>query len=80
MENQTELQNQLKKLQKDHELLCKMVTPKGFIEFYLEQLSKHETRSEAFHYCNDKYYDMVGVYRYSSVNTFNHICKKYYKK
>lgn len=74
------LKLQLSKLKENSKLLRELITTRGFINYYYNNLSKFETRKEAFEFCNDKYYEITGVYRFASIQSFKVICSRFYNK
>ncbi|WP_196895832.1 hypothetical protein [Aureivirga marina] len=63
-------QQQILELQAEHELLKKLATAKGFYDEFFRIIKFHRNYIEAFNYLNDKYFDLVGEYKYSSYNSF----------
>lgn len=67
----------LKELREEMMLMRQLATTTGFFNFYFKELGeqedgkpKHRTQVECFNYCNEKYYDLFGEYRYSDIRTF----------
>lgn len=62
------------------EVMRKIATATGFYEYFFSVLSIFPTRSEAFNYVNDLYYELFGEYRYTSYNSFLDSNRKRYEK
>lgn len=62
--------DQINEIQEDYHFLIKAVTRQGFFELYFKELPKHRTNFECFNALNEKYFDLVGEYRYSSFQSF----------
>lgn len=63
-------QVEIDKLTKKVERMREIGTINGFYQAYYKLLPKTKTYVEAFNQLNDEYFELFGVYRYSSYNTF----------
>ncbi len=80
-------QQQLLEIQEENSLMRNLATRQGFFQYYFKELSekkgtmhKHRTMVECFNYCNEKYYDLFGEYKYSNYNSFKQQVSREYKK
>ena len=80
--SQLEIANEVtyKKVVEELELLKKLVTKKGFHQAWFNSLPKFKSREEAFHNLNEKYFEMIGDYRYSSYKAFQNVNRKTKRK
>ena len=63
-------EKQLKELESDYNFLKMAVTRQGFFKLYFKELPSHRTTVEAFNALNDRYFSLVGEYRYSNLQSF----------
>jgi hypothetical protein len=63
-------QVEIEKLTKKVERMRQIGTTAGFYKAYYDLLPKTKTYVDAFNQLNDEYFELFGVYRYSSYNTF----------
>ena len=54
----------------ENQLLKKMGTRTGFIQYYFSQLPKYNTQKETFEAINEEYFELYGEYRFESYNSF----------
>lgn len=85
--NHNTTQQQLLEIQEQNGLMRRLATRQGFFQYYFKELSekkgnkhKHRTMVECFNYCNEKFYDLFGEYKYSSYNSFKQQISREYKK
>ncbi|WP_422858783.1 hypothetical protein ACOKFD_15695 [Flagellimonas sp. S174] len=71
-----EYQKQIQEQSENYRFLLKAVTRKGFFELYFKSLPYHRTNIECFNALNDRYFDLVGEFRYSSYNSFRYQLNK----
>lgn len=64
------LEQEIKRLQFENAIMCKIATKKGFFEYYFELLPKFKTFHECFEYVNDLYKSLFGEYKYNSFHHF----------
>ncbi len=78
----SDYREQVEQLLKERKLMRQLVTPTGFYHYYFSELGKkeHRTKVECFNYCNDKYYDLFGEYRYSDYSSFQRFMTRQHKK
>lgn len=57
-------------LKEDYHFLIKAATKKGFLDLYFSVLKDYKSPIKAFNYLNERYYSLVGEYRYSNYNSF----------
>jgi len=71
-EAQKKLANQveLEKLQIKVERMRQLVPVNGFFKAYFELLKSVDSNIEAFELLNNEYYELFGIYRYNSYETF----------
>lgn len=69
-------QDQINELTQENEFLKSAATLEGFCRLYFGELPNHVTRVEAFNAVNDRYFDLIGDYRYSDYNTFQTIISR----
>ncbi len=62
--------DQLHEMQSDFDFLKLAVTRQGFFKLYFKELPNHRTYVECFNELNERYFDLVGEYRYSGWNSF----------
>ena len=64
------------------EMMRKLYTPKGFIDYYFEQLKlpDYKTNIECFNAINDIHYELFGEYKYSSYHSFRSQLSRHLKK
>lgn len=63
---------QMEELFEQNEFLKKAFSVQGFIELYFEALKNPDcrTRPEAFNQVNERFFDLVGEYRYTTWDSF----------
>ena len=54
----------------ENQLLKKIGTRTGFIQYYFSQLPKFNTQKETFESINEKYFELYGENRYESYESF----------
>lgn len=64
------LDQEIKRLQSENVIMCKIATRKGFFEYYFEQLKNHKTTTECFDYVNNLYQNYFGEYKFNSFQQF----------
>lgn len=69
MPNQTN-QEQILEITADFNFLKAAATTEGFFKLYFEALPKHRTQVECFNAINERYYDLVGEYKFSEYRSF----------
>ncbi len=57
-------------LKKENEILKMFATRVGFFQYYFSQLEHFKTKKECFDAVNEKYFDLLGEYRYESYTSF----------
>lgn len=80
--SQNDLQLQIEKLQTELEIMRKIGTQTGFIQFYFDNLKKEEYKSnrDCFNAINEMYFIYYGEYRYSDFNSFRQVIIRNFKK
>lgn len=73
-------QVELEKLQKKVERMQELVPINGFYKAYFKMLNESESNTAAFNKLNDEYFELFGVYRYSSWDVFRNAMKSHNKK
>jgi hypothetical protein len=68
-----DLENQIKKLVQENELMKQLSTRIGFYTMYFNSLSIVETKEQAFNKVNKLYFDFFGTYRYDTFEEFRRI-------
>jgi hypothetical protein len=72
-------QLQIQELQANFNFLRACATQEGFFKLYFNALPAHRTQVECFNHLNDRYFDLVGEYRYSGYETFKVLMGRYRK-
>lgn len=70
MPDQTTNQEQIRELTADFEFLRTAATTEGFFQLYFDALPEHRTQVECFNAINEKYFDLVGEYKFSEYRSF----------
>lgn len=73
-------QVELEKLQKKIERMQQLVPVVGFFKCYFTMLKDYSTNFEAFHALNDEYFELFGVYRFSTWESFRNSMKHHDNK
>lgn len=64
------LEQEIKRLQSENVIMCKIATHKGFFDYFFELLPKFKTLYECFEYVNNLYQNFFGEYKYNSFQQF----------
>jgi hypothetical protein len=57
-------------LKQENNLLRQFATRVGFFQYYFTQLEFYKTKKECFDAVNEKYFELLGEYRYESYTSF----------
>lgn len=74
------LRIRISKLEEENVRMRKMATTKGFYDAYFKALQFERTNTDAFNKINDEYFDLFGIYRYSSYDVFRNSTKNLLRK
>lgn len=72
--------HEIEQLQKKLELMKKLSTTNGFYQYYFSKLKDFPFNYECFAHVNDLYYNLFGVERYTSFDSFRNSLKNNLKK
>lgn len=70
-----ELEKKIMQLEKENALMQKIVTRKGFYEYYFDLLKCSKTKSQAFNKVNKLYFQLFGQKRYDNFSVFSKMVK-----
>lgn len=65
------LAREIEFLKTQNEIMTKLSTKRGFLDFYNENLKDHASPETCFSMCNMIYKNLFGMFRYSSYADFN---------
>lgn len=69
------LVNYIKRVEQETEMMKKLLTRKGFYEYYFELLKCSKTKYRAFSKANRLYYKLFGQKRYTNFSVFSKMVK-----
>lgn len=72
--------HELEVLMQKIELMRQLSSTNGFFQYYFKNLNNYKTNTDCFNHCNDLYFELFGVYKYSSMQSFWSINHKNNKK
>lgn len=70
MTNPKSHQEQIHEITADFEFLKAAATTEGFFKIYFEDLKKYRTQVECFNALNERYFELVGEYKFSEYRSF----------